>query len=49
MITIAHRIETIMDSDRVVVMAAGKVVEVGNPKELLLDKDSMFSKHVNKN
>ncbi|KAK6512549.1 hypothetical protein TWF481_001434 [Arthrobotrys musiformis] len=34
-ITIAHRLNTIMDYDRVLVLEAGKVVEFGSPKELL--------------
>ena len=34
-ITIAHRLDTIIDGDLVVVMDAGRVVEVGHPRELL--------------
>jgi ATP-binding cassette subfamily C (CFTR/MRP) protein 1 len=34
-ITIAHRIQTLLDYDRVVVLAAGKVVEFDTPKALL--------------
>ncbi|KAL3319266.1 Multidrug resistance-associated protein 4 [Cichlidogyrus casuarinus] len=34
-LTIAHRLHTIMDSDLVLVMEAGKVVEFGEPHELL--------------
>ena len=34
-LTIAHRLATILDYDRVVVMAAGRVAEVGTPAELL--------------
>ncbi|KAJ2657753.1 hypothetical protein IWW48_004359 [Coemansia sp. RSA 1200] len=34
-LTIAHRLETIMRSDRVIVMDSGKIVEVGPPAELL--------------
>lgn len=45
-LTIAHRLDTIMDSDKVVLMADGKVVEVGNPKTLLKRSSSMFSKLV---
>lgn len=34
-LVIAHRLDTICDSDVVVVMDAGKAVEVGSPRELL--------------
>lgn len=34
-LTIAHRLHTVMDSDRVLVMDAGQMVELGHPYELL--------------
>lgn len=34
-ITVAHRLDTILDSDRIVVLDAGRVVEVGAPAQLL--------------
>jgi len=37
MITIAHRMNTIIQSDKVLVLAAGEVVEFGDPKELMCD------------
>ncbi|KAF2808068.1 P-loop containing nucleoside triphosphate hydrolase protein [Mytilinidion resinicola] len=40
-ITIAHRIETILDYDRVVVMDKGMIAEAGKPQQLM-EKDSMF-------
>ncbi|CAG2252267.1 ABCC9 [Mytilus edulis] len=42
-ITIAHRISTIMNYDRVIVLDKGKVMEYESPKNLMKDKDSMFS------
>jgi len=35
MITIAHRLDTVIDADRVLVMEKGSVVEYGPPNELL--------------
>ena len=42
-LTIAHRVNTIMDSDNILVMVNGKVGEYGSPQELLADKKSVFS------
>ncbi|MGW7368720.1 NHLP bacteriocin export ABC transporter permease/ATPase subunit [Streptomyces sp. NPDC054841] len=36
-VVIAHRLSTVMDADRVVVMSEGRVVQVGPPAELLAD------------
>ncbi|XP_076307522.1 multidrug resistance-associated protein 1-like isoform X1 [Tachypleus tridentatus] len=41
-ITIAHRINTIMDYNRVIVMDEGVIKESGNPTELLSNPESMF-------
>ncbi|KAJ3955412.1 hypothetical protein N0V92_008076 [Colletotrichum tropicale] len=40
-IAIAHKLESIVDFDRVVVVDAGKLIEYGRPKELL-ERDSSF-------
>lgn len=42
-ITIAHRLETILDSDRVLVMEQGRVVEFDSPSKLLANPASLFS------
>lgn len=34
-IAVAHRLETVLDFDRIVVMDEGRVVEVGSPAVLL--------------
>ncbi|XP_017083873.2 probable multidrug resistance-associated protein lethal(2)03659 [Drosophila eugracilis] len=39
-LTIAHRLNTIMDSDRVLVMDAGHLVEFGSPYELLTSTET---------
>ena len=41
-LTIAHRLDTIIGSDRVLVLAEGKVVECAPPGELLREPGSMF-------
>lgn len=42
-LTIAHRVNTIMDSDKILVMTDGKVGEFAPPQDLLADKNSIFS------
>ncbi|KAH7366157.1 hypothetical protein KP509_18G065700 [Ceratopteris richardii] len=46
-ISIAHRIPTVMDSDKVLVMDAGRVKEFDKPTNLLLNSESLFSSLVN--
>ncbi|BBN10264.1 protein MpABCC8 [Marchantia polymorpha subsp. ruderalis] len=42
-ISIAHRIPTVMDADKVLVLDAGRVKEYGSPSSLLDDSHSEFS------
>ncbi|KAJ2728052.1 Multidrug resistance-associated protein 1 [Coemansia sp. BCRC 34962] len=44
-LTIAHRLETIMNSDRIIVMDKSIIAEIGTPQELLA-KDGMFAQLV---
>ncbi|KAK9870715.1 hypothetical protein WA026_008286 [Henosepilachna vigintioctopunctata] len=43
-LTVAHRLNTIMDSDKVIVMDAGQLKEFAPPYELLQNSDGFFSK-----
>jgi NHLM bacteriocin system ABC transporter ATP-binding protein len=41
-IVIAHRLSTVMDADRVIVMSDGRLVQQGPPAELLADASGLF-------
>jgi ABC-type multidrug transport system fused ATPase/permease subunit len=41
-VTIAHRLNTIIDYDRVIVMNAGEIAEFDTPKVLLSNSNSIF-------
>ena len=45
-ITIAHRVDTVLGCDRVLVMEQGNIVEAGQPTALLQDATSKFSRFV---
>ncbi|KAI1293287.1 hypothetical protein EDD11_008442 [Mortierella claussenii] len=45
-ITVAHRINTIIDYDRILVMHQGQVAEYDTPRNLLSNPDSVFSSMV---
>jgi ATP-binding cassette subfamily C protein len=38
-VVIAHRLSTVLDADRVIVMDGGRVAQIGSPAELLADRD----------
>uniref|UniRef100_A0A7S1VDZ8 Uncharacterized protein n=1 Tax=Grammatophora oceanica TaxID=210454 RepID=A0A7S1VDZ8_9STRA len=42
-LTIAHRVNTIMDSDKILVMKDGLAAEFASPEELLSDEASLFA------
>ena len=46
-ITIAHRLNTIADYDKVIVMNRGKIIEVGAPYELIEKKGVFFEMVMN--
>jgi len=46
-LVIAHRLNTILDSDKILVMDNGKVLEFDTPSNLLKDPSSSFSSLVN--
>uniref|UniRef100_A0A914PJ09 Uncharacterized protein n=1 Tax=Panagrolaimus davidi TaxID=227884 RepID=A0A914PJ09_9BILA len=41
-ITIAHRLSTVRNSDRIIVLESGEIVEEGTPEELMASKDGKF-------
>jgi ABC-type bacteriocin/lantibiotic exporter with double-glycine peptidase domain len=41
-IVIAHRLSTVMDADRVIVMSDGRIVQQGPPAQLLADQQGLF-------
>ncbi len=46
-IVVAHRLSTIMSTDRLLALKDGRIAEQGPPQELLKDKDSYFYKIYN--
>lgn len=46
MLTIAHRLHTIIDSDRVLVMDGGRAVEFDTPHNLLNRRSGIFKEMV---
>lgn len=46
-LTIAHRLNTVITSDRILVLDKGQVAEFDTPKALLSNEKSLFSELVN--
>ncbi|EIW53710.1 P-loop containing nucleoside triphosphate hydrolase protein [Trametes versicolor FP-101664 SS1] len=42
LLTVAHRLQTIMDADKIMVLDAGRLVEFGKPSELLENEKGLF-------
>ena len=47
-LTIAHRLETVADSDRIICFSKGEIKGFDRPKELLNDESSIFFEFYNK-
>merc|ERR1712087_354097 len=47
LLTVAHRLNTIIDYDVILVMDKGRVAEFGSPRELLEDETGIFTGLVN--
>ena len=43
-LTIAHRINTVISSDRILVLNNGRIVEFDSPQRLLQNPDSVFAR-----
>lgn len=47
LIAVAHKLHTVMDFDRIVLIQKGKIIESGNPQDLLATPTSAFYKLYN--
>lgn len=46
-LTIAHRLNSVLDADKIMVLEAGELVEFGSPQELMARQGSSFRQLVN--
>ncbi|KAJ1532136.1 hypothetical protein ONE63_000761 [Megalurothrips usitatus] len=46
-LTVAHRLDTVMDCDKILVMDAGQVAEFDSPHQLLQNPNGLLTKLVN--
>ena len=44
LLIIAHRIDTVLDCDRILVLDSGRIIEQGAPRHLLLQQDGVFAR-----
>jgi ABC-type multidrug transport system fused ATPase/permease subunit len=44
LIAVAHKLHTVLDFDRIVLIEKGRIIESGNPQELLATTNSSFYK-----
>lgn len=47
-ITIAHRLNTVIDSDKILVVDSGRIAQFGAPKALLKDREGLFFRMVDR-
>ena len=46
---IAHKMSNVLDCDKIMVLVGGQIIEFDSPKNLLSDKNSVFSEMLSHN
>jgi ABC-type multidrug transport system fused ATPase/permease subunit len=46
-LTIAHRLNSVLDADKIMVLEAGQLIEFGSPQELMARQGGRFRELVN--